>query len=405
MSSSHPAPEGAIEATKSHTEKNRERIIRFMRDICAIPSMESQIREVAERIGQEMTDLGVDEVFYDSMGNILGRVGSGPRKIILDSHIDTVGIGDPKSWKWDPFKGKVEKGVLYARGACDEKNSTPGMVHALPLIKQLGLGDEFTVYYFGNIEEWCDGIAPASLIETDGIRPDCVVIGEPTRMRVYRGHRGRLELMAHTHGKSCHAAQPHLGENAIYKMTRFIQSLEAMGPSIPTHDFLGRGTVVVSSISCETPSINAVPDKCTITIDRRVTAGETREGVVAQIRALPGAENVEIEEMFYDTPAHNGFVFKVDKWFPAWVLEEAHPLVAAGQEARRLLWGAAEPTGRWNFSTNGTHWMGKAGVPSIGFGPGDEIHAHTTEDQVILDDVVRATEFYALLPLLLRDSA
>ncbi|NUP90179.1 MAG: YgeY family selenium metabolism-linked hydrolase [Candidatus Sumerlaeia bacterium] len=397
--------EQAIETIRREVARSRERIIKFMREICAIPSMESQIREVAERIGSEMSDLGVDEVFYDSMGNILGRVGTGPKKLLFDSHIDTVGIGDPASWQWDPFKGKVENGVLYARGACDEKNSTPGMVYALPLLRQLGLTDEFTAYYFGNIEEWCDGIAPHSLVETDKIRPDFVVIGEPTKMKVYRGHRGRLEIMGHTRGKSCHAASPHLGDNAIYKMMRFVDSVEKMGPSIPAHEFLGQGTAVVSGISCHSPSINAVPDRCTVTIDRRVTAGETRESVMAQLRALPGAEHVELEEMFYDTPAYNGFVFKVDKWFPAWVLEEDHPLVAAGQRARQALWNLTDAPGRWNFSTNGIYWMGKAGIPSIGFGPGDEVHAHTVEDQVILDDVVRATEFYALLPVLLSAKA
>jgi putative selenium metabolism hydrolase len=231
-----------------------------------------------------------------------------------------------------------------------------------------------------------------------------VVIGEPTKMQVYRGHRGRLEIRAHADGRSCHAATPSLGQNAIHKMMSFIEGLMTSWPDLPAHDFLGKGTVVVSSIECETPSINAVPDKCTITLDRRVTAGETRESVMEHLRSLPGAEDIRLKEMFYDAPSYNGFVFKVDKWFPAWLLEEDHPVVQAGQETKRLLWNDTRPTGRWNFSTNGTHWMGKAGIPSIGFGPGDEVHAHTVEDQVGLEDVVRATEFYAMLPVLLRQS-
>ncbi len=394
----------AVQTIRTHAAENHDRIVQFMRDICATPSPEGWIKDVADRIGQEMTDLGFDEVFHDSMGNILGRVGHGPRKILFDSHIDTVGLGNPASWQWDPFHGKIENGILHARGACDEKGSTPGMVYALALWRELGLGDEFTGYYFGNMEELCDGIAPHSLVETDGIRPDLVVIGEPTKMQVYRGHRGRLEMKAHAHGKSCHAASPRLGVNAIHGMMEFIEGLMTSWPHLPKHDFLGQGTVVVSSIACETPSINAVPDKCTVTLDRRVTAGETRESVLEHLRSLPGADGIELEEMFYDKPAHNGFVFKVDKWFPAWLLEDDHPLVQAGQETKRLLWDDTRPTGRWNFSTNGIYWMGKADIPAIGFGPGDEVHAHTTEEQVPLDDVVRATEFYALLPLLLREA-
>src|SRR5258708_36365016 len=110
-----------IKEIKRRVENSREDITRFMREICAIPSMEGRIKQVGERIGAEMTRLGFDEVRFDQMGNILGRVGSGQRVIVYDSHIDTVGVGDASTWDWDPFEGKVENGILYARGACDEK--------------------------------------------------------------------------------------------------------------------------------------------------------------------------------------------------------------------------------------------------------------------------------------------
>ena len=124
------------------------------------------------------------------MGNILGRIGNGSKVLVYDTHDDTVGLGDPTSWQWDPFKGKIEDGVLYARGACDEKGSAPGMIYGLAIARDLGLLDDFTCYVFGNLEEDCDGIAPNSFVEVDPkVRPDYVVIGEPTRMLVYRGHK------------------------------------------------------------------------------------------------------------------------------------------------------------------------------------------------------------------------
>ena len=389
---------------QSRVGAQRDQILRFLRDIVAIPSMDGKIGEVGERCAAEMRALGFDEVRFDRMGNILGRVGSGPRKILFDSHIDTVGLGDPTAWKWDPFQGKIDKGILYGRGACDEKGSTPGMVYALGILKELGLARDWTCYYFGNMEEWCDGIAPHALVEVEGIRPDFVVIGEPTDMQVYRGHRGRVELECVTKGKSCHASMPHLGDNAIYKMNRFIQSLERHNAEIPSDPFLGKGTVVVSIIECKSPSINAVPDECTIYIDRRLTFGETKESAVAAMRALPGAEHVEIREMFYDTPSYTGFRFPVDKYYPAWAIQEEHPLVRAAARTTGFLWGKPAAIGRWNFSTNGIYWAGKANIPCIGFAPSNEVHAHTVEDQVPLDDVVRATEFYALLPLVLAST-
>ncbi|MCB0224404.1 MAG: M20/M25/M40 family metallo-hydrolase, partial [Anaerolineae bacterium] len=222
-----------IQTLHDEVEARRETLITFLREICAIPSMDSQIGPVGERIAEEMRKLNFDEVRFDKMGNILGRVGHGPTVIVYDSHIDTVGLGDPDSWEWDPFEGKIENGVFYARGAGDEKGSTPGMVYGIALARDLGLfsPDEFTLYYFGNMEEWCDGITGNTFVEVDPqIRPDYVVIGESTNMQVYRGHKGRLELKITAKGKSAHAASNHLGDNAIYKMLPVIEAISKLEP-------------------------------------------------------------------------------------------------------------------------------------------------------------------------------
>jgi len=395
-------------AQKIHNEveARRDDIIKFLHEIVAIPSMDSQLGEVGKRIAAEMNKLGFDEVRFDKMGNILGRMGNGSKVMVYDSHVDTVGIGDPDSWEWDPFEGKIEDGRFYARGACDEKGSTPGMIYGIALARKLGLMDDFTIWYFGNMEEWCDGIAPNTFVEVDpGIRPDYVVIGEPTKMKVYRGHKGRLEMKIVAKGKSAHAASNHLGDNAIYKMLPIIEAISKLEPELGDHEFLGHGKITVSDMEVKTPSINAVPDECTIYIDRRMTFGETKEGVMAQIEALIPAEHkdsIKLEELFYDEPSYTGFVFPVDKYFPAWAYEEDHPLVKAGQATRDAIGYTHEPAGKWNFSTNGIYWAGKAKIAAIGFGPGEEETAHTNEDSVILDDVVKATEFYALLPAMIE---
>ncbi|MBK6647207.1 MAG: YgeY family selenium metabolism-linked hydrolase [Anaerolineales bacterium] len=391
---------------QKRVEAAREDIIKFMREIVAIPSMESQIGEVGKRIQDEMKKLGYDEIRYDKMGNTIGRIGNGKKVIVFDSHIDTVGIGDPASWQWDPFQGKVEDGFLYARGACDEKNSTPGMIYGLAIARDLGLLDGWTAYYFGNMEEWCDGIAPNTFVEVDPkVKPDFVVIGEPTKMLVYRGHKGRLEMKVTAKGKSAHAASNHLGDNAIYKLLPVIAGIRDLEPKLGDHEFLGHGKITVSDMHVKTPSINAVPDEAIIYIDRRMTFGETKEAVKKQVEDLIPAEfkdTVKLEELFYDEPSYTGFVFPVDKYFPAWAYEEGHPLVQAGQEARQLIGLPEAKPGKWNFSTNGIYWAGKAGIPSIGFGPGDEETAHTVNDSVSLDDMVKATEFYAILPSLIK---
>jgi putative selenium metabolism hydrolase len=395
-----------IKDVQSRVHVAREDIIQFLHDLVAIPSMESKIGPVGERVAEEMRKLKFDEVRFDKMGNIMGRIGSGNKVIVMDSHIDTVGVGDPKEWGWDPFVGKVENGVLFARGACDEKGSTPGMVYGLAMARDLGLLDGWTAYYFGNMEEWCDGIAPNTFVEVDpGVRPDFVVIGEPTRMQVYRGHKGRVEMKIVSRGKSAHAASNQLGDNAIYKLLPVIEGIRDLEPKLGDHEFLGHGKITVSDMTVRTASINAVPEEAIAFIDRRLTFGEDKNAAVKQVENLIPAEHrnsIHVEELFYDEPSYTGFKFPVDKYFPPWALDEKHPLVQAGQQVREMVGLPAAPTGKWNFSTNGTYWMGKANIPSIGFGPGDEVTAHTNEDSVSLEDVVKATEFYALLPSIIK---
>lgn len=389
-------------------EREQDRMIRFLREIVAIPSMEGQIRKVGERIAEEMNKLHFHDIHFDRMGNILGHLGDGPVTIVYDSHIDTVGIGDPEAWKWDPFQGKVENGILYARGASDEKGSTPGMIYGLAIAESLGLLKGFTVYYFGNMEEWCDGIAPHALVEVEGIRPDYVVIGEATQTRVYRGHKGRVELKVVAKGRSAHAASSELGENAIYKLLPVIADVRDMGPHLGNHPFLGRGKITVTDMKVKTVSINAVPDEATLWIDRRLTFGETKQQALAEVTALIPPESLKQGDMWteillYDEPSYTGFVYPEEKYFPAWELAENHPLVQAALKTCELYFGKTEMTGKWDFCTNGNYWMGKAGIPTIGFGPGNEIYAHTVLDQIPLHEVVDATGFYAMLPVFLGE--
>jgi putative selenium metabolism hydrolase len=396
-----------IQALNKRVQENHDAIVQFFCEIVAIPSMNNDIEAVGRRIGQEMTRLGFDEVYVDRYGSIVGRIGRGEKIILFDSHVDTVGIGDATQWAWDPFEGKIEDGMLYARGSLDEKGSTPGMVYGMALARDLGLLDGWTAYYLGNIEEWCDGIGCQAFLEWEGVRPDFVVIGEPTKMKVYHGHKGRLELEVVCRGKSAHAASNHLGDNAIYKMLGLIDAIDRLGATLRDHPFLGQGKITVTRVNSVSPSDNAVPDECRIFIDRRLTFGDTRESVIAEIEALIAEEHrqdFEISELVYTEPSHTGAVFMYEKYFPAWALDKEHPFVRAGKETAEALWQTADPfgQGKWDFSTNGNYWQGKADIPCIGFGPGDEIYAHAVNEHVPLAEVVEATKFYALLPAIMK---
>lgn len=383
--------------TRKRIDAQREPILSLLRDLVAIPSFDSNIRDVAGRVERELRGLGFEGIHYAPYGDIVARIGSGPRVLLYDSHLDTVDVGDPKDWRHDPFGGVVENGVMYGRGTVDEKGSTPPMIYGLVVARELGLLDGFTAYYFGSIEEWCEGLSARVFAEEERVRPDLVVIGEPTNLRVYRGQKGRCEFRVTAKGRSAHGASHWLGDNAVYKMQDVIRAIPELDARLPADPFLGRGSIVGTHIESRESSYNAVPDRCSIVLDRRLTVGETAEAALAQVQALLPSGDFEVEILRYNRPSYNGYVREVEQVFPVWAFEEAHPFIQAALATSRAA-GLATTTDKWNFSTNGAYWAGTAKIPSVGFGPGEEEVVHMVDEHVRVDDVVRAAEWYALLP-------
>jgi len=383
-------------------EKYRDELTEFMRDLVKTKSYSTEEREVIQRIKHEMEKVGFDEIIIDGMGNILGRVGSGKKIIAMDAHIDTVEVGNPEIWEVDPFEAVVKNGVIYGRGASDQKAGMASMVYGVKLMKELGLMGDFTLYVTGTVmEEDCDGLCWQYIINEEGLKPDYVVITEPTNLNIYRGHRGRIELQIKTTGMSCHASAPERGVNAIYKMSRIIQEIEKLNDRLRKDPFLGKGTVAVTQIFFKSPSHNAVPDECTIQLDRRLTKGETREVVISELEnAIKRAgEEAEIVELEYRRTSYTGLEYPTKKYFPTWVMDEDHEIVRKSVEAYRTVFGEEPVVDKWTFSTNGVATAGMFGIPTIGFGPGNEIHAHSPSDQVSIDHLVKAAAMYAYLPL------
>ena len=140
-------------------KENEEQLVRFLRDIIAIPSTSSREEQVIARIKEEMERCGYDEITIDPMGNILGRIGNGKHVLAYDAHVDTVDVGSPENWTVDPFRGALKDGVIYGRGACDMKGALASIVYGGKLIRQLGLHDDFSLYVVGSVqEEDCDGL-------------------------------------------------------------------------------------------------------------------------------------------------------------------------------------------------------------------------------------------------------
>jgi putative selenium metabolism hydrolase len=383
----------------TRAESGRGDVVAFLRDLIALPSPSCAEEAVARRVTAEMDAVGFDDARIDPMGNVVGRIGNGSFELLLDAHMDTVGIGDRSAWPHDPFAGKVEEGTVFGRGASDNKGALAAQVHAGKLIAERGLdGADVTVYVAGTVmEEDCDGLALGYLIESLG-GVDAVVLGECTNLAVYRGHRGRMEMKVTTKGISAHASAPERGTNAVTAMAPIVAEVDALDGRLATDAFLGKGTIAVTKIECETASLNAIPDACTIYLDRRLTDGETRASAIAEVESLADGTGATVEVPEYAEPSYTGLVLTTDKYYPTWVLDADHSLVRAGVAAAEAALGRTPAVDKWTFSTNGVSSAGRLGIPTIGFGPSEERWAHTVLDQCPVDDLVASVAFYAALP-------
>ena len=376
-----------------------DRIVGFLRDMIAIPAESGREEARCRRVLAEYQALGFDEVRFDGLGNVVARIGSGPLTILMDGHVDCVGVGDLAAWDFDPFEGKVEDWAVWGRGAVDELPAIAAMAYGARILADRGWPEAITLYLSASVmEEDCDGACMLHLIQREKVAPDYVVLGEPTDLGVYRGQRGRLEATITTKGRSAHGAHAHHGINALYKMAPILADVEKLNGRLAHDDFLGPGSVIVSHIACTTPSLNAVPDSATITIDRRLTVGETPESALAELRSLPHLGDAEVRLLDYDATSWTGRRVQQPKSYPTWVLDEDHELVRRVAAAAAEVLPAPPPISRWHFSTNGVATMGVLGIPTVGFAPGLEELAHTTEEHVGIDDLVTATAVYSLIP-------
>jgi putative selenium metabolism hydrolase len=375
-----------------------DRLVKFLRDIVAIPSLSSDEGRVAHRIQREMEALGFDEVTLDPMGNVIGRIGDGPVSIAFDGHIDTVDVGDLAAWETDPHDPVLKDGVIYGRGTSDMKGGVASSIYAVALLKEQGLVPEnLSLYVTATVqEEDCDGLCWQYIVNEGRLRPDVVVITEPTSLRLYRGQRGRMEIEVATGGLSAHGSAPERGDNAVYKMANIIRDVEQLNERLPPHEPLGKGTVTISQIRSRSASLCAVADGCTIHLDRRLTTGETEETAVAELRALPSvlAAKAEVTVLDYATPSHTGLLYPTKKYFPSWQIDDEAPAVVAAVAGHRDVFGEEVEKGYWVFSTNGVATAGLHGLPTIGFGPGHEKWAHAPNERVEVEHLTRAAAFY-----------
>ena len=378
------------EEYSNYTANNLSKLIK-------IKSLSGEEEGVAKALKQMMEEAGFDEARIDGLGNVIGRIGSGKKIIAIDGHIDTVDLGNSEDWDFHPLCGEIKDGFVLGRGTVDQSGGPAAFITAGRILKEIGLPDDVTVYFTGTVmEEDCDGLCWNYIIEEDKIKPDYVIVTEPTNLNIYRGHRGRMEIEISFYGLSSHGSAPERGKNAIYLASKAALEIEKLNERLAVDTFLGKGSVTVTEFISSSPSLCAVSDFAKIHLDRRLTWGEDKELALNQVKEIVKDMNAKVELLNYEKTSFTGLKYGMEKYYPTWKIDEDHQVIKSGVKTFSDLFNQKPKVDKWTFSTNGVTINGVHKIPVIGFGPGNEELAHAPNEKVPVEHLVKASAFYAL---------
>lgn len=388
----------------------RDRIVGLTQALVATPSLCGEEGALAQRLLAELQTLGYDEVFADELGNVVGRLrgaGTGP-SVLFTVHLDHEEPGERDAWRFDPYAGQQADGCLYGRGASNHKGALAAMAYGGAILRQLGVALRGDFIFAGVVQAHARGnVGMRYLVDKTlperGIQYDLVVLGNPTDLNVHLGHRGRLELELTTVGRVSHAGAPWLGVNAIYEMVPALEAVKELSTSLPSHPFLEKSTLGVTAIESAPRGTSLIPDRCTITLDRRFLPSESPDAVVWQVQSIvnrlagddPSFKG-EVRVRSVKTSSYTGLTQDAARLMHPFVTESDHALVRAAVEALEGV-GQAPRFGRWSFATDGGYTAALKKITTIGYAPGDEKFAQTPFDQVKVDNIVAAAAGYAAI--------
>jgi acetylornithine deacetylase len=391
-------------------------LVGLLRDLVTIPSVNPMGRSAAQGppFGEGRLTLFLEQ-FCRSLGlhvqrqsigpgqdNLIARLDGDPRPadggplLLFDAHQDTVPV---EGMTVEPFAAAIRAGRLYGRGACDTKGGMAAMLAAVARLAELPPRARPTVAlaFTVNEEHGFSGASvlgaqwqPEQLARPDSPwsrRPDAAVVAEPTGLAVVVAHKGVIRWRCQTHGRAAHSSQPQWGDNAIYKMGRALGALdhyqrEVVG-TLADHPLCGPATISVGTIHGGV-SVNTVPDRCTIEIDRRCPPGENPESARAHLVDYLARATGLGADLTHEPPEMQGPPLSDADNGPL-----AARLVAAVSEAGH---GPA-PTIGVPYGTDAAFY-GQAGVPTVVFGPGRLEQAHTVDEWIELDQLHAAAEIY-----------
>lgn len=415
--------EKIISTIKENADELFPEMMAFAQKLVQTPSISGTEEALSELNLLEMKKLGYDEVFRDDHGNIVGIVkGTEPGPTIMfNSHMDHVSPGDIANWQgYDPYGGEIdvckvhtqdkepdEAECIHGRGASDVKCGEAVQIYAgglLVKLREKGFPIKGNFMFTGVVqEEPAEMVGMLHLIDKTlpekGLTYDAMVSSEATSLKLYCGHRGRVEMLITVYGRTSHGSAPWLGINAIYKAIPLITKIkDELYPSLPKDPDLGQASVSLNIIECSPGALSIVPDRCMLSLDRRTLPGETAETAMAQIQEIiddlaskdPDFKADVVVKRAVET-SYTGISYEVAKDMSPWKISKEHGFVKAAAAALESA-GQTVKYGYWDFGTDASKTCGIDRKPTIGYSPMQEQYAHTPYDKCRTDFMKTALE-------------
>lgn len=368
--------------------------IDFLQRLIATQSLPGQEGEIAALVRDEMVALGYQDVHIDEAGNAIGKVpGRGEAEpSMFNTHLDHVDVGDQAAWPHPPFGGEVHDDRVWGRGAVDIKGPLAAQVYGVARLIREGFEPAGDIYVSGVVQEETGGLGARHLLSH--LRTPLVVVGEPSRNELRRGHRGRTELLLHAYGRSVHASVPEEGVNPLAVVAGFLRGIERI--EMRSDPDLGASTVAPTLIRTDQTSANVVPGEAWLTCDWRSVPGETGEDARRALQAIADASLIEgsraeVTIPEYSMTAYTGMEMSVPCVHPGYIVAADHPAVLAAKEILDRILDRDVPVSVWRFATDGGHFA-EAGETCLGFGPGDDLLAHTVDEHIEISALEEALD-------------
>lgn len=369
-----------------------ENAIAFAQDLIRIPSLSGMEGDVGRRVLDEMNALGFENGHLDDLGNAIGVIPGteGGPSVMLNCHMDVVAEGDPEAWEYPPFEAVIADGYLHGRGSMDIKGPLALQTYAAAALKGIAPGDVIVAH---TVFEERGGWGMEYLLESKGVEPSAVIIGESTRGDITTGHRGRAEVEIVLRGLAGHASAPERARNALDLVPPTLKALDDFSSLQREDPVLGAASLVPTALDILPESRNVVPDEAVVVVDWRVLPGSTNEELLDEVRAalrgrlphVPEGMSVEVRMAMEYQEAFTGRGERRDLFTPGFLMDAADPVILAAAEAVGRRDGAGPADVRpWTFATDGGWSHGVFGIPTLGFAPGEERHAHTNTERLDL---------------------